>query len=210
MKYLEESFKSQYGQDKELLKLIGEKQNGFFVELGASDGIFLSNSYFFEKELGWTGLLIEPDPIAFKNLKENRKNSFVSNALIGSKSGEEKLFLLAGVVSGIIKEHPSYWIKKNLNNDKILLKTQLLSDILDEFNCPKQIDFLSLDVEGFEYDILNTFPFYKYTFDYICVEHNACYDSSINKKKITDLLIKNNYILIKELSIDDIFMYNKN
>jgi len=209
MKYSEEDFKSQYGQDKELLNLIGEKQNGFFVELGANDGIFISNSYFFEKCLNWKGVLIEPDPEAFNQLKENRKNSFVSNALCGSKAGIEKEFLLAGVLSGIVDENISYWTKKNINNDKIILITRLLSNVLDEFNCPNKIDFLSLDVEGSEFEILSTFPFDKYEFDYICVEHNACYDNSVNKKKINEILIKNNYIRIRELNIDDIFMHTK-
>ncbi len=200
-----ESFKSQFGQDKILLSLLGERRGGFFVELGAGNGVDLSNSYYFEKALDWKGLLIEPDPQAYDELVKNR-NSFISNKLCGEDEGIEVDFLLAGVVSGIIGKSPGYWIKQNIGNPKVKLKTTLLSKVLEEFNCPKEMGFLSLDVEGEEFNILKTFPFDVYSFDVICVEHNSGFDGPENRDSIRDLLINKRYRLVKEEVLDDFYM----
>jgi len=85
----------------------------------------------------------------------------------------------------------------------------LILHILEEFNAPNKIDFLSLDVEGVEFNILKTFPFDKYMFHYMCVEHNEGYDGVENRNKIRNLLISKGYNLIKKAEIDD-FYENKN
>lgn len=202
--YNEENFKSQFGQDKILLSLIGEKRNGFFIELGGCDGISLSNSYFFEKELDWNGVIIEPEPYSYGKLKVNRK-CFTSNALCSDVSGVEKEFLLAGATSGIISESSGYYIKKNMNNDKIKIITTTLEKVLNDFNAPKNIDFLSLDVEGHEYEVLKNFPFHKYIIDIICVENNSSIDNTDNIEKVVNLLENNNYKLMDESTKTDLF-----
>ncbi len=64
--------KSQVGQDKILDEQIFKyKKNGVFVEVGALDGFGASNTYFFEKERNWSGLLIEPNPIEFGKMNNN-------------------------------------------------------------------------------------------------------------------------------------------
>lgn len=201
---IKEDFKSQFGQDKTLLSLLEGRRNGFFVELGAGNGISLSNSYYFEKVLGWRGLLIEPNPDLYDELVKNR-SCFVSNKLCGEIGGVEIDFLLAGECSGIIGESPGYWIKKNIENQKIKLKTTLLSKILEEFNCPKQMGFLSLDIEGEEFNILKTFSFDVYGFDTICVEHNEGWDGPENRNNIRELLIDKGYLFVLEGAIDDFY-----
>lgn len=202
------NFKSQYGQDKILLELIGYKRNGFFVELGACDGIMYSNTYYFEKELGWNGILIEPNPNFSDDLRKNR-NCYISNEICSLTANENIDFLIAGAVSGVINDNPGYWVKKNIETSQsIKLISTTLSDILDKYNAPSTIDILSLDVEGLEYDILKSFPFDKYKFNYICVEHNSCFEGIENKNKIQKILTNNNYTLIKEIDIDDIYKNN--
>lgn len=202
--FCENTFKSQNGQDKYLLSLIGEKKNGYFVELGACDGELYSNSFYFEKVLEWNGILIEPNPIYWEILNKNR-NCNISNKLCDSVGGNEVNFLLADAMSGIINDNPGYWVKYHIEKDKIKLKTSLLSEVLDEFKAPLNIDFLSLDVEGSEYDILSTFPFDKYTFDFMCIEHNERWRKDDNKFKIRDILINNGYKLIRETDLDDFY-----
>lgn len=204
----EEIFKSQNGQDKYLLSVIGEKKNGYFVELGACDGELYSNSFYFEKVLNWNGILIEPNPIYWENLNKNR-NCHVSNKLCDKVSGNEVDFLLSDAMSGIINDNPGYWVKYHIEKDKIKLKTSLLSEVLDEFKAPLNIDFLSLDVEGSEYDILSTFPFDKYTFNFMCIEHNQRWRKDDNKFKIRDILINNGYELIRETDLDDFYKLKK-
>ena len=202
------NFKSQYGQDEYISSLLDNKRDGYFVELGACDGMMFSNSFYFEKELGWKGVLIEPNPHFWEDLKSNRRCN-VSNKICDDVEGKEVDFLIAGPISGVVNDKSGYWVKQNINNEKIKLTTTTLGKVLDEFNAPNKIDFLSLDVEGVEYDILNTFPFEKYEFHYMCIEHNKGYDGVDNKNKIRELLTNKGYTLIKEDTIDD-FYENKN
>lgn len=203
-----DNFKSQYGQDKILLELIGDKKEGFFVELGACDGVMYSNTYYFEKELGWNGILIEPNPSFLNELKKNR-NCNISNEICTSVENEDIDFLLSGAISGVVNENPGYWVRQNMEtNPTIKMSSTTLSIILDKYNAPPVIDFLSLDVEGLEYDILKTFPFDRYRFNYICVEHNSCFDGIENKNRIQEILTNNGYTLIKEIGIDDIYKNN--
>jgi len=201
-------FKSQFGQDKILLSILDGTENKFFVELGAGDGVSISNSYYFEKVLGWKGLLIEPNPNLYSELVKNR-GCFTSNKLCWESEGVEVDFLLAGVLSGILGENPGYWIKQNINNSRVKMKTSLLSKILEEFDCPREMGFLSLDIEGEEFSVLRTFPFDVYNFDVICVEHNAGWDGPEHREKIRDLLIGNGYYLALEEEIDDFYERRK-
>lgn len=208
--YNEENFKSQFGQDKILVNLLKGKRNGFFIELGAGNGVSLSNSYFFERELGWIGVLIEPEPYSYSMLWNNR-SGFKSNALCSDVSGVEKEFLLAGATSGIISDSSGYWIKKNIkegNNSRTKMVTRTLEEVLDGFPTPKNIDFLSIDVEGHEYEVLKNFPFNKYVIDIICIENNSSIDETDNIDKAKKLLENNDYRL--EVSTNTDLFYRKN
>lgn len=201
------NFMSQEHQDEIALDILGKRDRGFFVELGACDGIYLSNTYYFEKELNWGGILIEPNPNYIDDLRRNR-GCFISNSLCSYDKDIEVDFLLSDVVSGIITDSPGRWIRENINKDRILLRTNLLSNVLDEFNAPDRIDFLSLDVEGHEFDILSTFPFDRYCFELICVEHNAYWEGNYNKDRIRELLISRGYRLVREIRLDDFYLKN--
>lgn len=66
---LKSQFYSQAGQDKYLIENIYKnKEKGFFIDIGAHDGITYSNTYYLEKELGWSGICIEPNPKIYKQL----------------------------------------------------------------------------------------------------------------------------------------------
>jgi len=70
---------SQLGQDLWALDMLNNKRDGVFIEIGASDGIYLSNTYFLEKEFNWKGLCIEPST-EYINLVKNR-NCLTSDIL---------------------------------------------------------------------------------------------------------------------------------
>lgn len=202
---MDSNFRSQYDQDRIALSLLGDLDKGFFVELGAGDGIYLSNTYYFEKVLGWGGLLVEPNPFLYERLVNNR-NCYLSSGLCSGVDGDEVEFLLSGELSGIISNESGYWVRYNMDKDRIRLTTTMLSRILDEFNVPESIDFLSLDVEGSEYGILSTFPFDRYRVRLICVEHNAPWDGDMNKVRIGKLLLDRGYRLVREIRLDDFYM----
>ena len=193
---------SQIGQDLWVNSILGNKKNGYFVELGACDGLHLSNTLYFEKHFEWNGICIEPNDIYFQKLKENRKCN-ISDSLIYSKSGELVDFSISGAASGIVDENIGPFTRKDVIIKKI---TETLENVLDTFQAPRIIDYLSLDVEGQEYNILSTFPFNKYRFSCITVEHNAPHIGNENQILIRKLLEKNGYKFVK--GNDDIKNWN--
>lgn len=151
-------------QDK--LNNIINKKNGFFIELGANDGLCQSNTAFFEKELNWRGILIEPSLKGYELCKINRPNSLCLNYACVSNDYSEQYILgdfnennLMGSINGSRLKH------KNL----IKVKATTLEKILDEY-CSENIDFLSLDTEGYEFEILKGLNLDKYRPNYMLIE----------------------------------------
>jgi FkbM family methyltransferase len=204
------SSKSQLGQD--LLALIGSgaKKPGFFVEFGSADGVALSNSYLLEKELGWSGILCEPSRSWHEDLKRNRSCT-IEFRCVYSRTGEQIGFSenYIGELSGITEftgdDHHGLI---NRTTDSYQVETISLLDLLRKHNAPKHVDFLSVDTEGSEFEILNAFDFSHYTFGAICVEHNYLE----NRPKVKQLLLANGYRQVyPELSdFDDWFVLATN
>ena len=186
-------FHSQIGQDTWVNSILKGKKNGFFVELGACDGRHYSNSLFFEECLGWDGICIEPNDIYFEKLKVNRKCK-LSNELAFSHEGKYVDFSFCEAASGILNDVCAPFTKRNLIVRK---KTTTLGKILDLLSAPEIIDYLSLDVEGAELAILSTFPFSKYKFRVLTVEHNAPHVGPEQQIAIREILTKNGYKFIK-------------
>jgi FkbM family methyltransferase len=167
---------SQLGQDIWVLEKTGFKRNGYFVEIGATDGVLLSNTYLLEKSFGWKGVCAEPQPAFFEQLRKNRECD-VSDACIAGESGRIAEFILAGEYGGLAD-----FAGNDLHADKrqaflslgktIQVTTKSLDDFLEAHNAPREIDYLSIDTEGSEYEILRTFPFDKWRIRCISVEHN--------------------------------------
>ena len=143
------SYNSQIGQDKWVHSILGDKKAGYFIELGACDGLYLSNTLFFERNLNWNGICIEPNDNYIKDLSINRKCN-ISNELVYSCEGEKVNFALSEAASGIIDENIGPFTRKD---QSVLKITNTLCNIFDKFKAPSIIDYLSLDVEGQEYNI---------------------------------------------------------
>ena len=187
------TFHSQVGQDEWVHSMLRSKRNGFFVELGACDGLYLSNTLFFERSMGWKGVLIEPNDNYFAQLQRNR-TCHTCNDLVFSKEGERVQFAHDDAVSAIINQDMGPWTR---TSNVTIKTTNTLGNILDRYGAPSVIDYLSLDVEGQEYEILKTFPFDKYAFRCMTVEHNAPHQGDAMQKKIRDVLERNGYIFVK-------------
>jgi hypothetical protein len=165
---------SQSGQDKWVNQFFNSKTNGFFIEVGAYDGIQTSNTYFLEKELNWDGLCIEANFNFFQKLKINRKSKNI-NLAVNNFLGE--CFFGGDKVS----EHGTKVSCDTLNN--ILLKNK----------CPQKIDYLSLDIEGYEIIALESLDFNYFDIGLITVEHNSYLVGETNKNKIFELLSKKGF-----------------
>lgn len=173
LRFLRES-KAQFRQDLFVLSECDLKRNGFFVEFGATDGIELSNSYLLEKEFGWDGILAEPARYWHQKLNDNRNCHIDTNCVWKDTNFTLKFNEVSEPVLSTISSYSSAdFHKKTRENGKAYdVKTISLIDLLDKYNAPKRIDYLSIDTEGSEYEILSNFDFNRYQFQIITCEHN--------------------------------------
>lgn len=200
---------SQLGQDVEVLKFYGFKKRGYYIEVGASDGVSISNTLLLDKK-GWKGICVEPIPSKFAQLKQNRPNAICINAPLYSESGTEVVFDIchsSDFLSGISQHIDKH--KQTVDNGKTQLKmtTMTLNEILKECKAPPFIEYLSLDTEGSEYEILKTFDFKKYQFGIIDVEHNYI---EPRRSQIRELLTSNGYVYHAENQWDDQYIHEFN
>lgn len=191
--------------EKYISKIILE--NPVYLEMGAMAGIKYSNTYFFEKYLNWTGILIEPSTYNFKLLEQNRPNNKLFNNLVSNIVDKELDYInyececlsgVAGIVDTIPKnnmityyENDNEWQK--LMREKYLhvrkIRPITLTQIITESKFDK-IDFFSLDVEGHEYEVLCSYD-WSIPINMFLIENNP------NKHKIDELLLSKNYIFIE-------------
>lgn len=196
--YVEKS-ESQIFQDLFVLNEFNFKKNGFFIEIGAADGKYLSNTYLLEKYFSWEGLVVEPAKIWSEEIKKNRNCDIStdcvyseSDVLIKFNQTEKPEFSRANYDMQIPED--SHESLRKRNNTIYELKTISVNDLFKKFNIPENIDYLSIDTEGTEFEIINFLDFNKYNISIITIEHNY----TPNREKINSLLIENNYIRVLE------------
>jgi FkbM family methyltransferase len=183
--------RSQIRQDLVALALTGKKRNGFFVEFGATNGIRYSNSYLLETLFSWHGILCEPAKIWHSELLLNRKCA-IDFGCVWSESNSTMEFVEAhsAELSTVGKFAFSDLHATQRENGKTYkIQTISLVDLLEKHNAPLVIDYLSIDTEGSEFQILEKFPFDEYKFKFITCEHNY----SENQELVKDLLEKEGY-----------------
>ena len=184
--------KSDLNQESFALLETNFKTRGFFVEIGATNGVYASNTYLLEKRFKWKGVLAEPAKIWHADLYKNR-SCYIEKSCVWSSSGKVINFSESKVPSfSTVKKFAGNDIHRNERKDSknYNVKTISLADLLKKYNAPKIIDYLSIDTEGSEFEILKKFNFNSYKFNFICCEHNY---NSIVRKKINNLLRKNGY-----------------
>ena len=167
---------SQLGQDLWVLEKTGFKRDGFFVEFGATDGVTLSNTWLLEKEFAWKGICAEPNPKFFEQLRKNRR-CIVADACISGQTGSKVKFILADAYGGIasfanLDSHTHNREAYIDAGEVINLETISLNDFLIQQKAPTVIDYLSIDTEGSEFEILSAFPFESWDVRLLTVEHN--------------------------------------
>ncbi|KAL7556850.1 hypothetical protein ACA910_016322 [Epithemia clementina (nom. ined.)] len=160
---------SQARQDEIVVALLGGKRKGYFVDLAANDATHWSNTFALEQEYQWSGLCIEPNPMYWKNL--SYRTCTVVGAIVGSPSdrNQEVFFRFnAGTHGGIADE--GFDNNKRWQRHSQLDSTVPLSEIFSKAGVPRQIDYLSLDVEGAEGFVLTNFPLRQYRIQIITAE----------------------------------------
>lgn len=152
-----------------------------FVDLGAHNGVMFSNTLYLEQKLGWTGLAMEPIPEIFSQLKRNR-HCTVLNACVGPRTGKARFQVISGyseTLSGLIDEYDrrhAERVERELRvyggeRYEIEVHCYRLNELLDKHGI-KRIDYLSIDIEGAEFSVLNSFDFADCSIAVIGVENN--------------------------------------
>ena len=190
------SSNSQMFQDLFVIFYTNFKKKGFFIEIGVGDGIHLSNSYLLENKYSWEGLLCEADYRMFNKFYHHRKKSELIKTMVSDVCKKNVTFYLA--------QDPYLSSPHNVSHsDQVTLpNSKCLNHILEENSLNIEIDYISIDTEGTEFEILKNFDFRKYKVKIITVEHNFDFKK---RKKINELLISKGYTTIhKHLShMDD-------
>ena len=162
-------FFSQCGQDEYVAEqLFPGLRNGVFVDIGAHDGVSFSNTKYLEERLGWTGIAIEPLPAIFERLVRNR-NCVCVNGCISSDSGVAKFRSIRGyseMLSGLVARYdPKHLVRIESEVqshggqvEEIEVNCYRLNDLLVQNNVSR-VHYLNIDVEGAEYDILQSIDF---------------------------------------------------
>ena len=199
----EQISKAQINQDIKVLEFYKYKKNGYFVEIGAYDGITISNTYLLEKCYEWKGICVEALPDKFQELVKNRRSININKAVYDT-TGEILDFSSNDLYSGVTKNIDKH--TDSLDKPVIKVETITLNHILEQNNAPNFIDYLTLDTEGSELIILNDINFDKYKFGIIHLEHNYIEPRRTNMK---NLLLSKGYKYIGENQWDDEYSYEE-
>ena len=187
-------FQSQLGQDKWIAELFKGKRNGYFVDVGAFDGYELSNTYYLEKELGWSGVCVEPLSDAFVTLRRVR-SCICENVCIAEAPGQVYL-TQAGTGSAIVN---------GPKENTIQVQAITLEMLFVKHHVPPVIDYFSIDIEGKELSVMQSFPFNKYHFLALTVEHNSYMGPEFVRRRglMHTLLESNGYKFVRQVDCDD-------
>lgn len=200
-------FFSQAGQDAFLdEKVFKGKRDGTFVEIGGYDGITGSNCLFFELLRGWKGLLIEPSPTFFAQASAFRKATCLQVALSDQDGEAEFMDVQEGYsqMSGLTATYDPK-LRETVESDPrhkgelITVKTRTLPDLLDQ-NFLREVDYVSLDVEGGEMAVLSSFPFDRFRVTAWTIENNT------GATDIPAFMRDKGYKRIEALGVDDIYV----
>ncbi len=186
--------------------------SGFFVEAGANDGYSQSNTYRLERVRGWRGVLIEPVPALYHEARIEREDSQVFNCALVSKdnNGEPVRLIYGGMMTTVAGTRDSEaadraWVEKahavaqEEPEHEFTVPGRTLSSILDEVQAP-EIDLLSLDVEGFEPQVLAGLEFERHAPRWILVEIRG---GGSSRKEI-EAILGDRYVNVEQLSPFDV------
>ena len=208
-------------KDEFIYELFPNSKQSYFVDVGASDGIYGSNTFSLEKR-GWSGLCIEGHEGLIEELSSNR-NCLINNSLVGEKEETVKFSMqkseshIKGYFgknvfggfshawrggSGIIKNWNNDKINQSKENSEIVeIKTKTLTEVLDKYECPRTIELLDVDTEGNDHGVLLGVDWEKYRFSSILIEGNT--------EQIQTTLDDLDYVMVQEFSEERLYVDSK-
>jgi FkbM family methyltransferase len=212
--WLGQPYTAMYGMDRRLEKYLGFR-GGTFIEAGANDGIAQSNTYFLEKKFGWQGLLVEPVP-KYHHMCRRARRARTVNCGLGPfhKEGTELEMLAGGLMSlplsvdqkllrgRSVRQHAEFGAREYGGAVAQLVRTRVraLSNLLDELDI-REVDFFSLDVEGFELEVLKGLDFSRHAPRYLLIETEQLPEVSAllgARYRMIDVLSHHDYLFRRE------------
>ena len=195
---------SQHGEDAYIKTLFPDNYKGVFIEVGAYDGISLSNTYHFELN-GWRALCIEPILSAFEKCKAIRKECY--KCCISDNDKEDAEFFIYHLqenlcaISSLIPDQRLIDSHSHMitNTSKEMVNVRSLNSLLKEFDFPKKIDFISIDTENTEFDVLKGIDLTVYDVTLFVIENN------FNEPQCEEYLKQFGYTKINRIAVNDFF-----
>lgn len=188
--------RAQLCQDLFALFMTGGKRGGYFVEFGATNGMLLSNTYLLEAEYEWSGILAEPAKSWHEALHKNR-GCAIDERCVWKSSGEQLEFneVNEGELSTIADFSGSDGHQQSRKYGKrYMVETVSLNELLEDHGAPGVIDYMSVDTEGAEFEILSHFDFSRHDVRMISVEHNY----TPERERLNELLKSKGYARVFE------------
>lgn len=198
-------FYGQNAEDQYILTLFPEGYVGTCVDVGAHDGIHMSNTYYFEKN-GWRCLCIEPIDESYEQCVANRKECVKCCASDADKEDQDfSVFYIWGNPSGVSSLKPDERLIQSFqshidSHEMRKVKVRSLTSLLDEHQFPIDIDFISIDTENTELDVLKGLDLVKYNVKLLVVENN------FNEPHCEDYLKQFGYKKIHRIAVNDFFV----
>ena len=165
---------SQTGISTYIDDLLQGRTGGFYVDVGAFDGLQMSKSLFFELHRGWSGLLIEPNPTQFEHLLLKHRRALAVNVAASPTTSTGKYYFFLDQSNSGLATFPSKVLHRPSPRVTIVQAMPLFSLILAANRT--RVDYLALNVAGTELEILKTIPFHLLTFDVISVGYRRQYN----------------------------------
>ncbi len=164
---------SQYAQDI-FAAIFSVRKNGFFVEIGGYDPFKHSNSFWLESRRGWGGVCVEPDPLKAKKIENNRDATVINKAISTERRPLD--FVVAGALSAIVETLPVEHferIKREIPDWEIISVECVPFTEIDNVVPNGKIDFLTVDVEGHEVEVLKSIDFERVNISTMTIEYGV-------------------------------------
>ena len=191
-----------------ILDIILLKKNGFYVDVGANNPLIQSNTHYFYKK-GWKGINIDATPNSMKLFNKIRKRDINIEKPISDKHETLKYYLFSPSYYNTFEERFAELYKDKLVGE-IELSTSTLSQIFEKYINNNEIDFLSVDVEGWDLKVLKSNDWLKYRPSVVVIEYITYYKSELeHRTKIKEFLESNGYILFCNSPTNGFFLENK-
>lgn len=197
-------YASHIGQDRWVAEVFGNLKGGYFLDFGAFDGVSISNTLYLERALGWTGICVEPNPTYYPRLCAERR-AICLNAALWPQPGETVRLVDAHGLSTIetFAREDDINAEWRARETKRVVEIETLNptQVLDRFGAPSIIPYMSLDVEGCEFEILSAIDLKRYNILLMTIEHNH---DAPKKERIRAYLAERGYGVVQNKN-DDFF-----